>query len=135
MRRIILSAVRGLYYYYSSGGTAGIPYVSTICALTLAVVIHAVQVTLALYRFAHIDTSFFPMTDDIHRGYKYLLMVLYLAPVYFILTRIYPEKKIKFEENEAAEVRRFRFYFFVYLAVNVFIIVLLVADKIVFRRH
>ncbi|RZS75159.1 hypothetical protein EV199_1020 [Pseudobacter ginsenosidimutans] len=134
MKKAILNALRGLFFYYSSGGTAGIPYFSTICVLTLAIIIHFVQFTLALYRFAHIDVPFFAMPEGIHKGYKYLLMAVYLAPIFFILTRIFPERKIKFKRHELEELRSYRYYFFVYLAVNVLIIVLLVADRMVIRK-
>ncbi len=129
----LLNVIRGLYNYYSSGPTSQIPYFSTIGALVLLVVIHIIQLTIILKKFLNINIDFFPLPDS-HRGLRYLLMAIYLLPIYLLLTKIFPQKKLADHDLTEKQMILNKYIFFGYVSLNVLVIIGLVADRINFHK-
>lgn len=134
MKGKILNYVRGLYYYYSSGASFRIPYFSTIAALTFLVFLHFIQISIALKRFFSVSIDIFPIPDNIHRGFKYVILGLYFVPIYLLLTKVFPESRLRENDLSNDELRKYRYGYFIYLGLNVLLIVLLISDKIIFKK-
>lgn len=125
----MISLVRGLYFYYSTGATKQIAYFSTISALVLLVFLHILQAGIALQRFFGIGVALFPL-PDVGRAWKYLLMFLYFAPIYIVLSWIFTKDKLAFGHLNASLLRRSRNRFFLYAIFNLLLLVALLSDRI-----
>lgn len=133
MNNKILNVVRGLYYYYATGATSRIPYFSTISACVLVLFIHTLQISIALKRFFNISIDI-PI-PNVHRGIKYLILALYFAPIYFLLTRIFTLNEVEHNNLSEAQQKKNRNAFFIYAVLNIVLLLLLLSDKIVFSKR
>ncbi len=71
---------------------------------------------------------------DVHRGVKYIILALFFAPIYLILTKLFPVKDFKNNDLSEKDLKKYRNIFFAYAFINVALVVLLLSDKIVFRK-
>lgn len=129
----VINIFRGIYHYYNSGRTNQVSYISTIGALILLIFIHIVQITICLQKYWNIDVDFFPF-PDVHRSIKYLIMAVYLAPIFLILTKVFPRQKLINHNLSEKELKKGKYIFWAYLTLNVLVVIALIADKIKFGK-
>ena len=134
MKTSIQNRIRGLYFYYSSGATSRIPYFSTISALVIMLFLHFLQVGIILHRLFDVQIDILPLPDDGPRIMKYVFIALYFAPIYFGLTLFFKKADLDQPIRDLSEMHKYRNQFFIYALANGCLTILLILDKIVFRK-
>jgi len=79
-----------LYSYYSRGPRRNVAYLSAILGITFLIYIQLMIVTVVL----SID-EYIPMSLNESKGTRYLKLMLYLSPIFFILYFGVQEKKLE----------------------------------------
>jgi len=79
-----------LYSYYSRGPRRNVAYLSAILGITFLIYIQLMIVTVVL----NID-EYIPMSLNESKGTRYLKLMLYLSPIFFILYFGVQEKKLE----------------------------------------
>jgi len=78
------------YRYYSKGPRASIPYFSAICSMTLLGFMHLMQILILFNK-----VNLIPINSDENKLTKRLIILIFMLPIYFIMTRLFRKKDIE----------------------------------------
>jgi hypothetical protein len=110
----ILRFVMYLFYrYYSTGGTARIPYFSALCAVVFLIYIHIFQVLIVLNR-----VNLLPMEDGDLKIEKYGKLALFLLPIFLIVARLVKPKDLKHVVYDSVKIKKGGIYLVIYIVLS-----------------
>jgi hypothetical protein len=132
MKNLILKRLQGLYFYYSTGATADVPYLKTMSVFLMLIFLHYLEFAFLLVRFADIGFDLFPFREGVSRGTKSIIILLCIIPVYLLLTRLFPEKVISTSLLSDVQLLRYRNQFFIYAGLLLIAIIITLWPSIKF---
>lgn len=98
------------------------------------VFLHLLQIGVALRRYAGISIDIFPIPETVGKIVKYLIFVVYFALIYIILIKIFPRHLIAKPDFSDSQLKKKQYNFFIYLGLNIVVLVLLLSDRIVVKK-
>lgn len=108
------------YRYYSKGATSSIPYFSTICALTMFGAFHLFQFLLLVNK----AKDFLPNRSG-ERLIDYIKVLLFLMPLYILISILVKEKELKEMEFDQEKVNKGNIYLFIYIIVSFLLLIVM----------
>lgn len=116
------------YRYYSKGSLSNIPYFSTLCALSILVYIHLVEL-LILFNMMHI----IPTNGKQNNIGNFFKMGLFLAPLFFLLAIIVKKSDILNMSYPDSMIKRGNKYLVIYICASYALLIFLIYLKKVDR--
>ena len=113
------------YKYYSTGPTRRVPYLSTLCALSMILYMHLFQILILINR---VD-EFVPLEKDDDKGIKYLKMALFFTPIFLLLTIIVKKKELDLMHFESTVIKRGYIFLILYIVVSFAALIFLILYK------
>jgi len=114
MKIFLLKRLQGLHFYYSTGATAASPYTRTMSVLLLLCFLHYVEIFLLLVRVFEIKAELIPAPEGAGKGLRAFFIIIYSAPVYFVLTVLFPKGQVSESSIPDERLIKYRNQFFAY---------------------
>jgi hypothetical protein len=130
MKLFLLKRLQGLYFYYSSGATAGVQYVKTISVFLLLLFLHYLELFFLLSSLFDLKIDLFPMPENAGKGLRGIFILIYFAPVYFILTILFPESVLNSPNVQQDQLVKYKNQFFIYALLLLVIILVTIWPKL-----
>lgn len=111
------------YRYYSKGATKSIPYISTICALVMLLILHIFQI-LAIFNCMDL----LPATKaepGIPRLIKYLETALITSPLFLLFILLIKKSELQGMHYDEAKIKRGYIFLIIYIVLSFAFLMLL----------
>jgi len=111
------------YRYYSTGPTKDIPYVSTLCALTMLFGLHFFQVIILF------DKQNLLPGDQYGKVQGYIVMAVYFTVILLLLTFLIRHSDLKNAKYAEHQIKRGNIYLIGYIIISILLIPLIAILK------
>jgi hypothetical protein len=111
------------YRYYSTGPTKDIPYISTLCALTMLFGLHFFQI-IALFDLKNLLPG-----NQFNRIQGYGIMAIYCTLILLLASRLVKRSALEQAKYAEQKIKRGNLYLIVYIIVSILLIPLIILLK------